>query len=167
MPEAVGVVISTQVVARIYPRIGPSRLMSGSLLLVAISIFGLSRVDLETPLWLVATWMFIIGVAMAGIFLPNQAASMATIPKQKLGGASMLFSVQRQVAGALGVAVLSTVLSVIGIYTVTSSGENETNLFAWQTAFTVAAVLSLIGSIFGRFISDEDAAETMQRTRSA
>lgn len=166
MPEAIGVVISTQIVARIYPRIGPSRLMSGSLFLVAIAIFGLSRVNLETPLWLVAFCMFIIGVAMAGIFLPNQAASMATIPKPKLSGASMLYSVQRQVSGALGVAVMSTVLSMIGIYKVSSSGGDETNLFAWQTAFMVAAGLSLVGSFFGLFIPDEDAAETMQRTRS-
>lgn len=167
MPEAIGVVISTQLVAKIYPRIGPSRLMSGSLLMVAIAIFGLSRVNMTTPLWLVALWSFAIGVGMAGVFLPNQAASMATIPKTKLSGASMLYSVQRQVAGAMGVAVMSTVLSVVGIYKTSSSGGNETNLVAWQTAFMVAAGLSLIGAIFGRFVPDEDAAETMQRARSS
>lgn len=167
MPEAVGILISTQVVARIYPRIGPRRLMSGSLLLVAITIFALSRIDMNTPLWLVGIWMFLIGIGMAGVFLPNQAASMATIPRAKLGGASMVFSVQRQVAGALGVAVLSTVLSVIGIYKTDSGNNGEVvNLVAWQTAFMVAAGLSLIGSIFGQFVSDEDAAETMQTTRS-
>lgn len=165
MPEAIGVVISTQLVARIYPKIGPSRLMSGSLLIVAIAIFGLSRINLETPLWVVGIWMFVIGAGMAGIFLPNQAASMATIPRPKLSGASMLYSVQRQIAGAMGVAILSTVLSVIGIYRVTAEG-NEANLGAWQTAFMVAAGLSLVGSFMGRLVPDEDAAETMQPTRS-
>lgn len=165
MPEALGVVISTQIVARIYPRIGPSRLMSGSLLLVAGAIFGLSRINMTTPLWIVGIWMFVIGMGMAGVFLPNQAASMATIPRPKLGGASMVYSVQRQIAGAMGVAILSTVLSVIGIYK-SGSGGNESNLFAWQTAFMVAAGLSLIGAFMGRLVPDEDAAETMQRTRS-
>lgn len=165
MPEAIGVVLSTQLVARIYPRIGPSRLMSGSLLMVSIAIFGLSRVNMETPYGLVAFWSFAIGVGMAGVFLPNQAASMATIPKPKLSGASMLYSVQRQIAGAMGVAIMSTVLSVIGIYKA-GSGGGEVNLAAWQTAFLVAAILTLIGSVFGFFVSDEDAAETMQRTRS-
>lgn len=165
MPEALGVVISTQIVARIYPRLGPSRLMSGSLLLVSIAIFALSRINMETPYWLVGIWMFVIGVGMAGVFLPNQAASMATIPRPKLGGASMVYSVQRQIAGALGVAILSTVLSMIGI---TKSGPqgDESNLFAWQAAFMVAAVLSLIGAFMGRLIPDEDAAETMQATRT-
>lgn len=167
MPEAIGVVLSTQIVARIYPKIGPSRLMTGSLLLVSIAIFGLSRINLETPLWLVAIGMFVIGVAMAGIFLPNQAASMATIPSSKLSGASMLYSVQRQMAGAIGVAIMSTVLSVIGIYTTGSDGGNETNLFAWQTAFVVAAILTFIGGLFARRVPDEDAAETMQTKGSS
>lgn len=167
MPEAIGVVISTQIVARIYPKLGPSRLMSGSLVLVAITIFALSRVNMETPLWLVGIWMFLIGVGMAGVFLPNQAASMATIPRPNLGGASMLYSVVRQIAGAMGVAVLSTVLSIIGIYQLSGSGEgNVANLRTWQTAFMVAACLSLIGAAFARFIPDEDAAETMQTSRS-
>ena len=112
-----------------------------------------------------ASEVLVIGAGMAGIFLPNQAASMATIPRPKLSGASMLYSVQRQIAGAMGVAILSTVLSVIGIYRVTAEG-NEANLGAWQTAFMVAAGLSLVGSFMGRLVPDEDAAETMQPTRS-
>ena len=165
MPEALGVVISTQVVARIYPKIGPSRLMSYSLLVVAIAIFVLSRVNMSTPFSMVGVCMFVIGAGMAGVFLPNQAASMATIPRAKLGGASMVYSVQRQISGAMGVALLSTVLSVIGIYKAGSGGE-ETNLVAWQTAFVVGGILSLIGSFMGRLVPDEDAAETMQQTRT-
>ena len=133
--------------------------MAGSLLLVTVAILGLSRVTLETPLWVVGLIMFVIGLGMAGLFLPNQAASMATIPRDKLGGASMVFSVQRQIASALGVAVLSTVLSVIGVIRF----DGEPNLGAWQTAFMVAAGMMFIGSCMGWLVPDEDAAETMQR----
>lgn len=163
MPEAIGVVVSTQIVARIYPSIGPRRLMSGSLLFVAITIVLLSRMNTDTPMWLVQIVMFGIGFGMAGVFLPNQAASMATIPRAKLGGASMLFTVQRQVGSAFGVAMLSTMLSVIGVFT--SSGEP--NLTAWRLAFMLAAVFSVIGSIMGLSVPDEDAAETMNRRGAA
>lgn len=159
MPEALGILVSTQVVARIYPRIGPSRLMAGSLMLVTVAILAMSRVNLETPLWVVGMIMFVIGLGMAGLFLPNQAASMATIPREKLGGASMVFSVQRQIASALGVAILSTVLSVIGV----TRMSGEPNLGAWQAAFMVAAGMMFIGSCMGWLVPDEDAAETMQR----
>lgn len=159
MPEAIGVVVSTQIVARVYPIVGPRRLMAGSLAFVGLAILLLSRVGLDTPLWQVQVVMFAIGFGMAGMFLPNQAASMATIPRPKLSGASMLFSVQRQVASALGVATLSTVLAGIGIY----RASGETNLFAWQVAFVVAAGMMFCGSIMGLFVPDSDAAETMKR----
>ena len=46
-PEALGVVISTQVVARLYPRVGPRRLMAGGLVLVATAIVLLALVGLD------------------------------------------------------------------------------------------------------------------------
>ena len=45
-PEALGVVISTQLVARLYPRVGPRRLMAAWLVRVATSIVLLALVGL-------------------------------------------------------------------------------------------------------------------------
>lgn len=163
MPEAIGVVVSTQIVARIYPRIGPRRLMAFGLVLVTFTIGGLGFVGQETSLWVVRVLMFLIGVGMAYVFLPNQAASMATISKKDTGGASMLFSVQRQLASAMGVALLSTVLATIGVFKIAADGTQEPNLAAYQAAFFVAAGLSLIGAFMALFVPDEDAAATMRR----
>ena len=55
--------------------------------------------------------MFLIGASMAFMFLPNQAASMATISRAQTGRATTIFNVQRQLGAAVGVAALSTVLS--------------------------------------------------------
>jgi len=163
MPEAIGVVISTQIVARIYPYIGPRRLMAGGLVLVAIMITGLGFVGEDTSLWVVRILMFMIGAGMACLFLPNQAASMATISRKDTGGASMLYSVQRQMGSALGVALLSTVLATVGVYKMTSDGAEVPNLAAYHTAFFVAAIVALIGAAFAYFVPDEDAAATMKR----
>lgn len=163
MPEAIGVVITTQLVARIYPRVGPRRLMAGGLLLVSASILALGTVNGGTPLWLVGANMFVIGAGMAFVFLPNQAASMATIERRKLGGASMLFSVQRQLGSAFGVAVMSTVLSLVGVVALGDGGTESPNLDAYHAAFVAAAVLTFIGSCWAWLVPDEDAAETMKR----
>ncbi|HLU35686.1 MAG TPA: DHA2 family efflux MFS transporter permease subunit [Thermomicrobiales bacterium] len=162
MPEALGVVISTQVVARLYPHIGPRRLQASGLLLVTAAIAFLGMVQINTPLWQIGVNMFIIGVGMAFVFLPNQAASMATIERPKLGGASMLFSVQRQLGSAIGVALTSTVLSVVGV-SVISGDVSAPNLDAYRAAFWAAAALSFIGSLWAWKVPDEDAAETMKR----
>lgn len=162
MPEAIGVVISTQLVARLYPRIGPRRLMAFGLLLVSGAVAVLGFVDGETPLWVVAANMFLVGVGMAFVFLPNQVAAMATIDRRDLGGASMLFSVQRQLGSAFGVAVTSTVLSVVGVVAV-RGGVEAPNLDAYHAAFYAAAALAFIGSCWAWLVPDADAAETMKR----
>lgn len=165
MPEAIGVVIATQVVARIYPRVGPRRLMSSGLIMVSVTVAMLGFIGQGTPLWIVQVLMFLVGVGMACVFLPNQAACMATISRKDTGGASMLFSVQRQLGSAIGVALLSTVLTVVGVFRTTAEGIREPNLTAYHVAFFVAAGLALLGASLALLVPDEDAAATMVRGR--
>ena len=167
-PEAVGVVVSSQVVARLYPRIGPRRLMRIGAIWAAIVMILLSFFDAGTNLWLFRLMMFLLGGGMAYIFLSNQAASMATISRADTGRASMLFSVQRQIGSAAGVAILSTVMSAIGATKINAAGESVPNLNAYQGAFIAAAALALIGALNTRRVPDSDAAATMvRRPRSA
>src|SRR5205807_8885337 len=64
-PEALGVVLSTQIVARLYPRVGPRRLMAAGLTGVAIVMALLSLIENDTSLWLMRALMFLIGAGMA------------------------------------------------------------------------------------------------------
>lgn len=162
-PEAIGVVTATQVVARIYPYIGPRRLMATGLVIVAISISSLCLIDLGTSDWIVRGLMFMIGVGMANVFVPNQAASMATVSREATGRASTLFSAQRQIGAALGVAVLSSVLSAVDPTKVNALGAEIPNLTAYRAAFLAAAGFSVIGAFIAlTTVPDSDAAETMR-----
>ena len=96
--------VSTQIVARLYPRIRPRRLMAAGLTGVATAMALLSLIGLESSTWVVRLLMFLIGVGMAYVFLPNQAACLATISSEATGRASTIFSVQRQLGAAIGVA---------------------------------------------------------------
>ncbi|HEU5326914.1 MAG: MDR family MFS transporter [Thermomicrobiales bacterium] len=161
-PEAIGVLVSTQLVARMYPWIGPRRLMAGGLAGVATVMALLCLIDLENSAWLVRLLMFLIGVGMAYIFLPNQAASFATISRAETGRASTLSSVQRQIGSATGVAVLSTVLAAVGPVVYTASGAARPNLDAYHAAFLTAAGFALLGALLALIVPDRDAAATMQ-----
>jgi len=161
-PEAIGVVLSTQLVARLYPRIGPRRLMAGGLVGVATAIALLCVISLESSPWLVRGLMFLVGVGMAYVFLPNQAASLATISREATGRASTLFSVQRQLGAAVGVAVLSSVLGAIGPVRVNALGATVPNLTAYRAAFLAAAGFATLGAVIALGVPDRDAAITMQ-----
>jgi EmrB/QacA subfamily drug resistance transporter len=161
-PEAIGVVTSTQLVARLYPRIGPRRLMAFGLTLVAVVISLLCTIDLHSSPWLVRLLMFMIGVGMAYVFLPNQAASLATISREATGRAATMFSVQRQLGAAVGVAVLSSVLAAVGPTTLDAAGAEAPNLNAYRAAFLAAAGFAFLGAVIALGVPDRDAAATMR-----
>lgn len=167
-PEAVGVLISTQIVARLYPTVGPRRLLAGGLTGVAIVMALLFLIGQDTSLWLMRALIFLTGAGMAFSFTSVQAASFATISKSETGQASALFNAQRQVGASLGVALLSTVISAVGITQLSTSGTIVPNLTAYHVAFVAAAVLALVAACIGLTVRDSDAAATMRRkTRPA
>ncbi|HYX48116.1 MAG TPA: MDR family MFS transporter [Ktedonobacteraceae bacterium] len=162
-PEAIGVVLSTQLVARLYPRIGPRRLMAGGLTGVAILMALLTLMGQDTNLWVMRALMFLLGAGMAYAFLPLRAAAFATISSTSTGRASAFYSAQTQLGSALGVAILGSVLSFFGPTTLSASGAIQPNLLAYHAAFLVAAVLALIAACIALTVSDKDAVVTMRR----
>src|SRR3989440_11774306 len=95
-PEALGVVTSTQIVARLYPRVGPRRLMVGGLIGVAVVMALMSLLGSYTNLWFMRLLMFLTGAGMAYAFVPGQTAAFATISSAAMGQASALSNALRQ-----------------------------------------------------------------------
>ena len=102
---------------------------------------------------------------MAFAFTSVQAASFATISTAETGQASALFNAQRQIGASLGVALLSSVLSIVGLTQVNANGATVPNLTAYHATFITAAVLALIAAGIGLSVRDSDAAATMRRRK--
>lgn len=164
-PEALGVLTFSQISGRLYPSVGPRRLMVGGLISMATFLLLLTRVDLETNLWVLRALLFGAGASMSFVFIPLQASAFARISGPDTGRASSIFNAQRQMSAALGVAILATVLSM----TLPSAGAGLTpdafrseQVGAFHTVFVVGAVMALIGAAIAFFVKDADAAATMR-----
>jgi predicted MFS family arabinose efflux permease len=164
-PQAIGVIVSSQLVGKLYHRVGPRRLIVLGMLAMSILTLPLAFVGLGTSLWWIRAIMFTRGIAMAFAFVPMQAATYANISPADIGRASAIYSTQRQVAAALGVATLGTVL----ISRVNSANAGVTDpaalahgaLSGYRLAFLVGTVLVALASLSGLLIRDEDAASTI------
>jgi len=166
-PSALGVMAGSQVVTRVlYWRVGPRRLITGGLTVVAGALVLMALVGTGTSLWLVGLIMFALGLGISLVFIPNQAASMATITKAQTGRASAIFNAGKQFGGAAGVAMLSTVLAAAGP-TQERAGHLTVNLSAYHDGFLAAAAVALISTLVARTVRDSDAAATMVPPRRA
>ena len=108
--------------------------------------------------------MFLVGAGMAFSFTSVQAASFATISSEQTGQASALFNAQRQIGASIGVALLSSVISVIGLTQRSASGALTPNYTAYHAAFLASAALALLAGGIALAIRDSDAASTMRRS---
>jgi len=161
-PEAFGVMVGAQFASRlIYPATGPRRHISAGLLGVALCLLALTQVTVTTNLWLLRGLMFLVGLMMAQVMVPTQAAAFAMITPASMGRASTFFNTMRQVGSATGVAVLSTVLIGVGTATATGGGSLAPNITAYHIAFLVAALFALVAIPFSLRIQDRDAAATI------
>ncbi len=161
-PEAVGVLVATQIATRLYPGVGPRRLIAGGLTGVAIFMALMCFMGQDTTLWLMRSLMFLTGAGMAFSFTSVQAASFSTISSAQTGQASALFNAQRQIGASIGVALLSSVISAVGMTQVSVSGAVVPNLTAYHVAFIAAAILAGIGAGIALTMHDSDAAATMR-----
>lgn len=92
-------------------RFGNRATTTAGLLLLSAMLAAFVVLDSDTPIWVLEVMFFLMGTGMAHIMTPTSVVIMQALPREKAGSASALSNTFRQVGGALGIAVLGSVLS--------------------------------------------------------
>ena len=104
-------------------RINPKFLIFFGAVLLAFTFYLNSNMSYLTEHGYIMTTLYLRGVAMGVMFAPLTAAAVVDIPLHKMGQASGLLNVIRQVGGSFGVAVLTTILTTRITFHSQSFGE--------------------------------------------
>jgi EmrB/QacA subfamily drug resistance transporter len=94
-------------------RFGVRAVCGGGMALVAVCFVGFLLLRVDTPIWVLEVLFFLQGTAMAHVMTPATVSIMQSLPREKAGSGSAVNNTFRQVGGALGVAVLGSVLSTV------------------------------------------------------
>ncbi len=92
-------------------RFGNSAVCTAGMGLIAATLAAFTVLDADTPIWILEVIFFVMGTGMAHVMTPLSVVIMQALPREKAGSASALSNTFRQVGGALGIAVLGSVLS--------------------------------------------------------
>ncbi|MYS26203.1 MFS transporter, partial [Streptomyces sp. SID7804] len=92
-------------------RFGDKATTTAGLVVLAATLAAFATLDADTPLWILEAVFFLMGAGMAHVMTPVSVLIMQALPREKAGSASALSNTFRQVGGALGIAVLGSVLS--------------------------------------------------------
>jgi MFS family permease len=165
-PQAIGLILMAQVTSRLYPIVGPRRMLAIGVTGLCVTSALFLLVGLDTDLWWIRGIMFLRGVTMSFALVASQTATFSTIKSEETGRASSLFNTNRQVAASVGVALLTTVLTqATALYANNGAGLGATadvQLLAFHAAFAASILLGGLGIVFALRIHDEDAATSLQ-----
>jgi EmrB/QacA subfamily drug resistance transporter len=166
-PQALGVMTMARIVGKLYVRVGPRRLLMFGLTMTTLITSCFVFVDINTNLWWIRLMMYGRGLAMAFAFIPLQAASFASVAPEDTGRASSIFTTQRQMGAAIGVATLATVLATRTSTLVARAADKgpvavlNARTTAYHQALLASAVFAAIGIVAAFFVRDSDAAASM------
>jgi EmrB/QacA subfamily drug resistance transporter len=110
-PLALGLVMGAGGSTKIVPRVGTTRLVTAGLLLMG-TLLSLSLLwSADMPYWPLAFWFWGLALSMGWVMAPSTDSVMGAVPEEKSGVASAMNDVTRQVGGALGTAVIGSLIS--------------------------------------------------------
>ncbi|MGW4052028.1 MFS transporter [Streptomyces sp. NPDC004779] len=118
-------------------RFGARTVCATGMAAVALGLGAFAFFDADTPVWVLCLVFLVQGAGMAHIMPPVTVAIMQALPREKAGSGSAINNTFRQVGGALGVAVLGSVLSAV------YRGEMESHLGALPAGVRTTAGESL------------------------
>jgi len=110
-PRGVGALLFTPLAGHLTTKTDPRRLLVVGLVLGSITMFQLSGLNLYAGFWDIFWAQVLQGVALSFLFIPLMALSMSKIQPEKMGNATSIFNLMRNIGGSVGIAIMTTFLA--------------------------------------------------------
>lgn len=113
IPFAAGQMVASPRSAGLVRRFGPKAVGASGMLLTSVALAGYALLSTTSPIWVLGV-LYVIQGAGAGVAMPAAtSAVMEVLPRERAGAGSALTNTARQVAVAISVAALGSVLAEI------------------------------------------------------
>ena len=111
LPMAFTMMVAAPSSAKFVEKFGNRKVVSTGLLIVALGLLLLAQSDVHTPYWHLVIAIVTMAVGMGLSMAPSTTGIMASMPLRKAGVGSAVNDTTRELGGALGVAVLGSLLA--------------------------------------------------------
>ncbi len=111
IPTAVGMAVMAPRSSGLADRFGAKAVCATGFGLIGLSFLGVQLLGLDSPAWLLVVVLGVQGIGMGAVMAPATESIMSVVPREKAGAGAAVNNSVRQVGGALGVAVLGSLLA--------------------------------------------------------
>jgi EmrB/QacA subfamily drug resistance transporter len=149
LPLAVGLMIGARLSERLVHYFGTTRVIAGGLMLMAATLPLMMLWQADSPYWLVGVVFAAIGFGVGNVAAPSVDAIMGAVPEAKAGVASATNSVIRMIGGALGIAIIGSIMNALYASKVASAVAALPAEYAEAAKNNVGAAVTIASSLPG------------------
>jgi EmrB/QacA subfamily drug resistance transporter len=110
---AIGIPLGARISLKATEHAPVGRVMGVALILIALILLSMTRWTTTTDELVVAVTLFLLATCLANVMAPATGTVMSAVPEAKAGVGSAMNDLLRQLGGALGVAVIGSVLNTV------------------------------------------------------
>lgn len=155
LPGGVLMGTASPFIGRLFDRYGPRALVTSGATLLTLALLGYTTLSATTPVPLLLALHIAFNTSLALIFTPTFATGLNQLPRALHAHGSAIASTLQQVAGAMGTALLVTVM------TTSAAAHQQANPAATpvetlsaglHSAFALAAGIAVLGLVLTLFV---------------
>jgi predicted MFS family arabinose efflux permease len=109
-PQGIGAMIMMSISGRLVDRGHAARLVPIGILLITVAMVVFTRLTDTTPYSTIGAALFMVGLGMGMVGMPNTSIALKALRPQDIARASTSLSIVQQVAASIGTAMLSVIL---------------------------------------------------------
>jgi EmrB/QacA subfamily drug resistance transporter len=173
-PSSLGTAISLPLASRIYPVVGPRRMMMFGFGFAALTFLPFYWVGLDTPAWIIMALLVVRGLPFAFAAVASQTLLFGPIESEKQGPASSIYSTLRQAASSFGVALIITIslsrmraheataVAAQNLAVPTADIARHAAVAGYHDAYLAVVALMAVPFVMAIFINDKKAADLLR-----
>src|SRR3954465_3749219 len=159
-PRGLGSLIGMPLIGMLIGRIDPRKMVAFGLIAGAGTLFWLGQLNLNAGYWDIFWPQFFQGLGLSALFVPLTTISMDPIPRERMGNATSLFNLMRNLGGSIGIATTGSLLA-------RKQQEYVNVMGAHVTPYSQAARNALESARQGFIASGADAVTATERAYAA
>lgn len=95
----------------LFDKLGPRNLLIPGTILLCATMFILSKLSLQTPIWLLVVCYMLLMVSISAIMMPAETNGLNQLPKRLYPHGTAIMTTLQPIAGAIGVSVFISLMN--------------------------------------------------------